>query len=116
MTRTAWPLRGSGERTHVLNGSLLVFPRMRCCAGLPPHGLDMEFEVRPTGEPVTTSEGMLGIGEAPTRAPVPGNPQDVLRLLLQMIEIRQGWQALRHRSPFVAWRPLAGMKGLMLRC
>ena len=58
---------------------------------------------------------MLGIREAPARAPVPRNPEDVLRLLLQMIKIRPGRQALRHRSPFVARRPLAGMKGLMLK-
>jgi hypothetical protein len=58
---------------------------------------------------------MLGIGEAPPRAPVTRNSQYVLCLLLQMVKIRQGWQALRHRSPFVARRPPAGMKGLMLR-
>ena len=58
---------------------------------------------------------MLSVSEAPPRAPVPRDAQDVFRLLLQMAEIRQMRQALRHRSPFVARRPLAGMKGLMLR-
>jgi hypothetical protein len=58
---------------------------------------------------------VLGVSKAPLRAPVPKDAQDVFRLLLQMAEIREVRQALRHRSPFVARRPLAGMKGLMLR-
>ncbi len=54
---------------------------------------------------------MLRVSEAPLRASVPRDAQDVFSLLFQMAEIRQVWQVLRHRSPFVARRPLAGMKG-----
>ena len=69
------------------------------------------FQRRPAVESVPVSYGMLCVGQAPARAPVSSHAQDVFRLLLQMIEIRKGWQALRHRLPFLARRPPTGHKG-----
>ena len=56
---------------------------------------------------------MLSVNETPSGVPVPKDAQNVFRLFLQVAKIRAGSQALRHRSPFVARRPLAGMKGSM---
>src|SRR5947209_12314663 len=60
----------------------------------------MEFELWPAGESVAVSKRMLCVSQAPPRASMSKHAQDVFRLLLQMAEIREEWQALSHRSPF----------------
>jgi hypothetical protein len=69
----------------------------------------VKFESRPRREPVPARQRLLRVSETLLWPPRLRDSQDVFCLLLQVIEIGDGRQSPRHRSPFYP-RPLTGMK------
>jgi hypothetical protein len=63
-----------------------------------PKRFDVDLETGPVGEPVSSRDRMLGVGELPFGVLPPDDTKNVLGLTFQMFEIGKLRKPLRHRS------------------